>query len=81
MFCSAFLLCCFPAADAVHGFSFGFPLDLEIGFGVEEAFVGPWEYFELAEGLDLLAGVVEVFLVIGHEEEFAVGFEGGFDGM
>jgi hypothetical protein len=57
----------------MHRFPFGFPLDLEIGFGVEEGIVIPWKDFEQAAGVDLFTGVFEIFLVIGHEEKLAAG--------
>ncbi len=61
----------FAAAKAMHGFAFGFPLHLEVGFWIEEGVFGPFEAFELGKGIDLLAAPLEVFLMIGHEEEFA----------
>ena len=64
----------------MHDLSFGFPLDLEIGFGVEEGIVVPRENFEKAAGVDLFAGVFEVFLMIGHEQEFSAWFESGLYG-
>ena len=65
----------------MHDFPFRFPLDLEVGFGVVEGFVCPGEDLEEFAGVDLFAGVFEVFLVVSHEEEFAVGGESGFDGL
>ena len=64
----------------MHGLSLLLPLDLEIGFWVEEGIVIPWKDFEQAARVDLFTGVFEIFFVIGHEEEFAFGCEGGFDG-
>lgn len=64
----------------MHGFSFSFPLDLEIGFRVEEGIVIPREDFEQAAGMDLFAGVFEIFLMIGHEKKLTAGNQSGFDG-
>ena len=36
----------FPTPYPMHRFPFGFPLDLEIGFGVKEGIVIPWKDFE-----------------------------------
>lgn len=58
---------CFAAADAVHGFPLGFPLDLETGLGVMEGIVFQGQDFEEFALADLLLAPLEVFLVIGHE--------------
>ena len=38
----------------MHGLSFCFPLDLEIGLGVEEVVVCPWKDLEQLTGADVL---------------------------
>jgi len=63
----------------VHGFAFGFPLHLEVGFWIEEGVFGPFDAFELGEGIDLFAAPLEVFFVIGHEEEFAAWLQDALD--
>lgn len=70
----------YAAANAVHRFSLGFPLILEIGFGVGEVAFGPRQDTEEGASGDFFEGPLVVILVIGHEEEFAVGREDFGDG-
>lgn len=65
----------------MHGFPLSLPLELEIGLGVEKVAVLPGQLLESFIALHDVRGPLEVFGVIGHEEEFAAGDEDLADGI
>lgn len=67
-------------AGLVDGFALGEPVFFEVGLGVGEGVGGPGEAFEGGAGGEVFDGVLEVFFVVGFEEELAgAGFEDAFE--
>jgi hypothetical protein len=71
----------FTEAGAFDDFSFGFPLELEVGFWVEECVFWPLELFKFLKCFHLFFDPLEVFWVVSLEAKFPTGFECFVEGV